>query len=177
MNSAGVTSNARSEERSAVQWGTMSASDEERRGLRAEAMQGMARRLGLRFALTVGAAALLVVAAFASGLRGADGGAGPLVVGLALLALLASWSFRRRRARFRARWASFTVVLEETAVSRTVVGVPEVRIERGEVASVGEAPAGLVVRARAGPALVVPRELEAYDRVRAALLSWRPMSR
>jgi hypothetical protein len=146
----------------------------ERFGLRPEAMKGMARRLVLRFALTAGAAALLVVAAFASGLRGPDGGAGPLVLGLGLLALLAAWSFRSRTARFRARWASFRVVLEEAAVSRTVEGYPEVRIERGDVASVGEAAAGLVVRARAGPALVVPRELEAYDRVRAAILAWRP---
>jgi MYXO-CTERM domain-containing protein len=148
----------------------------ERFGLRADAMKGMARRLVLRFAFTAGAAALLVVAAFASGLRGPDGGAGPLVLGLGLLALLAFWSFRRRTARFRARWASFSVVLEEAAVSRTVEGYPEVRIERGEVASVGEAPVGLVVRARQGPALVVPRELEAYDRVRAAILAWKPPS-
>jgi hypothetical protein len=145
----------------------------ERFRLRADAMSGMSRRLVRRFALTVAAAALLVVAAFASGLRGEGGGAGPLLVGLGLLSLLALWSFRRRTARFRARWATFTVTLDDGAVARTVEGFPEVRIGRGEVASIGEAPAGLVVRSRAGPALVVPREIEQYERIRDALLRWR----
>jgi hypothetical protein len=146
----------------------------ERFRLRADAMRGMSRRLAWRFALTVAAAAFVVVAAFAAGLRGRDGGASPLVLGLALLIALAAVSFRRRTARFRARWATFTVVLEDAAVARTVEGFPDVRIARADVASVGEAPAGLVVRARAGPALVVPRELEGYERVRAALLAWVP---
>lgn len=143
--------------------------------LRADAMAALRRRLDRRFAATLLATALLVVLAFASGLRGGGlGGWGTLAVGLGLLAALAAWSYRRRIRTFRARWESFTVVLGEDAVSRSVDGHPELRIVRAEVAEVGEAPAGLVIRARTGSALVVPREIEGYERLRSALSAWGP---
>ncbi|MFO0581504.1 MAG: hypothetical protein U0229_04455 [Anaeromyxobacter sp.] len=141
--------------------------------LRADAMQGMARRLNLRFLLTVGAVALIVVALFSAGLRDQEGGYRALAVGLVILAVFAYWGWRRRLTRFRERWASFTIVLEPDALVRTVVGYPETRIPRAEVASVGEAPAGVVVRAKGGQAIVVPRELDGYDRLRAAVASWK----
>ena len=142
--------------------------------LRADAMAGMARRLNLRFALTVATVAIIVIALFSAGLRDREGGYGALTVGLGLLALLAFWSWRSRLTRFRERWSSFTVVLEPEALGRTVKGYPDVRIPRAEVTSVGEAPAGIVVRARGGAAIVVPRELEGYERVRAAVSAWKP---
>jgi len=145
----------------------------ERFRLRADAMAGMARRLNLRFALTVATVAIIVIALFSAGLRDREGGYGALTVGLGLLALLAFWSWRSRLTRFRERWGSFTVLLEPDALGRTVKGYPDVRIPRAEVASVGEAPAGIVVRARGGAAIVVPRELEGYERVRAAVKAWK----
>jgi len=150
-------------------------SDPERFRLRADAMSALRRRHDRRFAATLLAATFLVVVAFVSGLRGGGlGGWGTLLIGLGLLAALATWSYRRRVRTFRARWESFTVALGDDAVSRTVEGHPEVRIARAEVAAVGEAPAGLVVRSRGGHALVVPREIEGYDRLRSALSAWGP---
>ncbi len=146
----------------------------ERFRLRAEAMQRMARRLNARFALTVATVALLVVGLYSAGLRDREGGYASLAVGLAVLAVLAFWSWRRRLTRFRERWASYTVVLGPAAVERTVVGYPDVRIARDEVTAVGDTPGGLVVRGRSGEAVAVPRELEGYERLRAALLAWKP---
>jgi hypothetical protein len=146
----------------------------ERFGLRGDAMHGMARRLNARFALTVATVALLVVGLFSAGLRGREGGHASLAVGLGVLAVLAFWSWRRRITRFRARWASYTVVLGPDAVERTVEGYPDVRIARADVAAVGDTPGGLVVRGRSGEAVAVPRELQGYERLREALLGWRP---
>lgn len=145
----------------------------ERFRLRAGAMQGMARRLNLRFALTVATVAVIVIALFMGGLRDREGGGyGALAVGLVVLAVFAFWGWRRRVTRFRERWASFTVTLEPDAIARTVQGYPDVRIPRAEVTSVGEAPAGIVVRSK-GAAVVVPRELEGYERIREVLAGWK----
>ena len=47
-----------------------------------------------------------------------------------------------------------------------------VRIARADVETIGERADGIVVRARGGAALVVPRELEGYARLREALAGW-----
>jgi hypothetical protein len=151
------------------------APSEQRFRLRGDVLAESRRPLDRRFGLTVVAAAALVVLAFAAGLRGGGpGGSGTLVLGFGILLLLALWSWRRRTAAFLARWRGFEVVLEPSAIVRLAHGQPPVRIAREEVASVGEAPEGLVVRARGGAVVVAPRELEGYEALRAALAAWAP---
>jgi hypothetical protein len=53
-----------------------------------------------------------------------------------------------------------------------VDGFPPIRIARAEVVSVEERPAGVVVRSRDGASLLVPRELEGYERARDVLAGW-----
>jgi hypothetical protein len=57
---------------------------------------------------------------------------------------------------------------------RQVDGFAPLRIARAEVEAVGERADGLVVRGRGGVALLVPRDLEGYARLRAALAAWAP---
>lgn len=150
----------------------MSSAPEGRFRLRADAMAAVAGRMSRRFAITAGMAfALLLVLAFAM-LRGDDSGPRTLVFGLLLLLALVALTYRRRVRRFRARWASFEIALEPGAIARTVAGYPPVRIDRGEVTALEEHAAGVTVRG-GGKALVVPRELERYPEVRAALAAWR----
>jgi hypothetical protein len=120
-------------------------------------------------AALVGAAA---VAVWAAVLRPRGSGPGTAVFAVVLLLLLAFVSLRRRLRRLQARWASFEVTVWADAVGRTVEGFPPIRIARADVASVGEVDAGVLVRDRAGNALLVPREVDGYDRVRAALAGW-----
>jgi hypothetical protein len=128
-----------------------------------------------RFGATVVAVVLIVLAAYTGGLR--DGrGVDALVLPFALLLVLVVVSYVRRMARFRARWTSFEIALGEDAIAREVAGFPPVRIARAEVTAVEEIPAGLAVRDGGGRGLVVPRELEGYEGVRAALAAWRPIS-
>ena len=128
-----------------------------------------------RFAATVVAVVLIVLAAYAGGLR--DGrGVDALVVPFAILVVLVVVSYVRRMARFRTRWASFEIALGEDAIAREVAGFPPVRIARAEVAAVEEIPTGLAVRDAHGRGLVVPRELEGYEGVRAALAAWRTIT-
>lgn len=137
------------------------------------ALARAARRTNRRFAATLAAAALLVGGLFASALRSSGEGPRALVLGYALLAVLAAVSYRRRMARFRARWTTFEIALDDDAITRTVEGFPPVRVSRAEVAAVEEGPKGLAVRDRAGHGLLAPRELDGYERLRAALEAWR----
>jgi hypothetical protein len=129
-----------------------------------------------RFAATVVAVVLIVIAAYAGGLR--DGrGMDALLFPFALLVVLVVVSYRRRMARFRARWASYEIALADDAIAREIAGFPPVRIARAEVASIEELPSGLAVRDGRGRGLVVPRELEGYEGVREALEAWMPIAR
>ncbi|HVI94057.1 MAG TPA: hypothetical protein VM753_08620, partial [Anaeromyxobacter sp.] len=98
-----------------------------RHRLRSDASRATARRMNRRFAATVVAVVLIVLAAYAGGLR--DGrGVDALVVPFALLVVLVVVSYVRRMARFRMRWASFEIALGEDAIAREVAGFPPVRI-------------------------------------------------
>ncbi len=149
----------------------------ERYRFREEVLRDAARRTRRRGALTLLATAALVVAVWATTLRGRGAGVGTLAFSLGLLAALAVASMRRRMGRLHARWASFEVRLEDDAVLREVAGVPTVRISRGEVAAVEERPEGLVVRGGSGAALLVPRDVDGYARAREALARWAPARR
>jgi hypothetical protein len=141
--------------------------------LRPEASRATARRMNHRFAATVVAVVLLVLAAYAGGMRDSGRGLDVLVVPFALLLVLAAFSYVRRMRRFRARWASFEIALENDAIGRAVIGFPPVRILRTDVASIEELRSGLAVRARDGRGVVVPRELDGYERIRDALAGWQ----
>jgi hypothetical protein len=141
--------------------------------LRPEASRATARRMNRRFAATVVAVVLLVLAAYAAGMRDSGRGLDVLVVPFALLLVLAAFSYVRRMRRFRARWASFEIALENDAIGRAVIGFPPVRILRTDVASIEELRSGLAVRARDGRGVVVPRELDGYERIRDALAGWQ----
>jgi len=141
--------------------------------LRPEASRATARRMNRRFAATVVAVVLLVLAAYAGGMRDSGRGLDVLAVPFALLLVLAGFSYVRRMRRFRARWASFEIALENDAIGRAVIGFPPVRILRTDVASIEELRSGLAVRARDGRGIVVPRELDGYERIRDALAGWQ----
>lgn len=141
--------------------------------LRPEGSRATARRMNRRFAATVVAVVLLVLAAYAGGMRDSGRGLDVLVVPFALLLVLAAFSYVRRMRRFRARWASFEIALENDAIGRAVIGFPSVRILRTDVASIEELRSGLAVRARDGRGVVVPRELDGYERIRDALAGWQ----
>jgi hypothetical protein len=144
----------------------------ERYRFREHALHEAARRTRRRLALTLFSTGALVVAVWAIGLRGRGAGPGTLAFSLAFLVLLAALSTRRRMGRLHARWASFEIRLDDDAIEREVAGVPTVRIPRSEVAGVEERPEGLVVRARSGAALLVPRDVDGYGRAREALARW-----
>jgi hypothetical protein len=128
------------------------------------------RRLGLRLL----AAAAGVVAFWAFALRGQGAGAGTLAFSLAFLLALAAVSMRRRMRRLHARWGSFEVTIGQDAVERVAAGVPSVRIDRGDVLAVEERPEGLVVQARSGAHLLVPRGVQDFVKARDLLSAWVP---
>ena len=144
--------------------------------LRPDASRVAARRMNRRFLATFAAVVLLVLAAHAAGLRDPGRGLGALAIPFALLLVLAAFSYVRRMRRFRARWASFEIALEDEAIGRAVIGFPLVRILRADVTAIEEIPGGLAVRGRDGRGLVVPRELDGYERVREALAGWRDIT-
>lgn len=146
----------------------------ERFRFRADVLRAAAGRTRRRMAVTLVATAAVVAAVWATALRPRGGGWGSLAFALALLLALAALSMRRRMRRLHARWETFEVVLADDAIERTVSGFPRVRIPRADVEAVGERTDGLVVRGRGGVALLVPRELEGYARLRAALAAWAP---
>jgi hypothetical protein len=149
-------------------------SEPTRHRLRPEASRATAQRMNRRFALTFLLVVVLVVAAHLAGLRD-DRGAGGLAVPFAILLVLAGLSYRRRMIRFRARWDSFEIAIGDDAIAREVAGIPPIRIDRKDVASIQEIGAGLAVRSTAGQGLVVPRELAGYENVRDRLAAWRPI--
>lgn len=151
----------------------MTSAPEGRFRLRADAMAAVAARMNRRFALTAAMAFALLVAIAVGMLRADDSGPRTLVFGLLLLLALVALTYRRRVRRFRARWASFEIALEGEAIERSVEGYPPIRITRTEVTALEEHAAGVTVRGAGGKGLVVPRELEDYERIRAVLVTWR----
>lgn len=146
----------------------------ERYRFREEVLRDAARRTRRRFATTLVATGAVVTAVWSAALRPQGAGWGTLAFSLAVLLGAAAVSMRRRMRRLRARWASFEVSLDDVAIVRRVSGFPPLRIARPDVESVGERTDGLVVRGRGGVALLVPREVEGYARLRAALAAWAP---
>jgi hypothetical protein len=143
--------------------------------LDAAAFRAEERRAHLRAAALAVATAAVVLGVWAGLLRDRGAGPGSLVLPLALLALLAGLSHLARMRRARARWDGLRVVLGADAITRETPGFPAVRIERPEVTAVEEGPRGIVVRA-GDRALLVPRQIEGYERVRGALAGWRGRS-
>lgn len=137
-----------------------------------EVLRTAASRTRRRLLVSVLATAAAAIGVWATALRPRGGGVGALVFALALLALLSFFSLRRRLGRLHARWSSFEVTLSDASISRVVEGFPPIAIPRAEVVAVEEQAAGIVVRARGGASLLVPREVGGYDRARALLAGW-----
>ncbi len=144
----------------------------ERFRFRGEVLRAAAARTRRRFAATLLVTAAIVVALWSAALRPKGAGWGTLAFSLGLLGAVAALSIARRMRRLHARWSSFEIALEGDAISRRVTGGPPLRIARADVETIGERADGIVVRARGGAALVVPRALEGYARVREALAGW-----
>jgi hypothetical protein len=141
---------------------------------REDVLRSAASRTRRRLLVSLAAAALVTAALWGGVLRAHGARPGALAFALALLGVLAFFSLRRRLRRLHARWSSFEVRIGPDAIEREVSGFAPVRIARGEVLAVDERPAGLVVRDRAGHALLVPREVDGYARARELLSAWRP---
>jgi hypothetical protein len=149
-----------------------SMDDPQRFRFRDDVLRTAASRTRRRLLATSAAAAAAIVAVWAGALRAQGAGAFTLGFSLALLALLAFLSLRRRLRRLHARWASFEVRLGVDAIARDVDGFPTVRIARADVARIAEHDAGIVVRDRGGTSLLVPREIDGYERAREVLAGW-----
>jgi len=147
--------------------------DPQRFRFRADVLRSAASRTRRRLLVSVAAAAIAITALWGGVLRPHGARASTLAFALVLLAILALLSLRRRLCRLHARWSSFEVQLEDGAIGRVVSGFPPIRVPRADVAGVEEGAAGLVVRDRAGRSLLVPREVEGYDRLRELLAGWR----
>jgi hypothetical protein len=147
---------------------------EERFRFREDVLRAAASRTRRRILLSVVATTAAVIGVWAAALRPRGEGPGALVFALALLALLAFFSLRRRLARLHARWGSFEVTVSAERIARAVHGFPPLAIARADVVAVEERAAGLVVRGRGGASLLVPREVEGYDRARALVAAWAP---
>ena len=145
----------------------------ERFQLRADVLRTAAARTRRRFATTLLATAAIVAFVWAAALRPRGAGWGTLAFSLGLLVALAAFSLGRRMRRLHERFRSFEIALEGDAISREVAGFPPLRIARAEVVEIGERADGIVVRAQGGAAILVPRELDGYARVREALAGWR----
>ena len=139
---------------------------------REEVLRTAASRTRRRLLVGLGAAIAAATAMWAGVLRPRGAGGSTLAFAVALLGILALLSLRRRLRRLVARWSSFQVTLDADAVAREVEGFPPIRIARSEVASIEERPEGVVVRSVHGAALLVPRELDGYERARDALARW-----
>ncbi len=140
---------------------------------RHDVLRSAASRTRRRLLVSVAAAAAAVAALWGAVLRPQGARASTLAFALTLLAVLALLSLRRRLGRLHARWSSFEVRVEDDEIGREVSGFPSIRIARADVAAIEELGAGLVVRDRAGRSLLVPREVEGYERVRDLLERWR----
>ncbi len=140
---------------------------------RHDVLRSAASRTRRRLLVSFAAAAAAIAALWGAVLRPQGARASTLGFALALLALLAFLSLRRRLGRLHARWSSFEVRVEDDEIGREVSGFPSIRIARADVAAVEESGVGLVVRDRRGRSLLVPREVEGYERVRDLLSRWR----
>ena len=149
----------------------------ERFRFRADVLRSAAARTRRRVLVSVIATTAAVAGVWGAVLRPRGTGPGTLAFALVLLAALALLSLRRRLGRLHARWSSFEVTVEEGGIGRAVEGFAPVAIPRGDVASVEERAEGVLVRGRSGTAVLVPREVEGYDRARAILAGWDPRSR
>jgi hypothetical protein len=145
---------------------------EERFRFRDDVLRTAASRTRRRILLSVAATAAAATLVWVAALRPRGDGPGGLVFALVLLGALALFSLRRRLARLHVRWSSFEVTLSDERVARAVDGFPPLFIERADVVAVEEQPAGLVVRGRGERSILVPRELEGYDRARARIAAW-----
>lgn len=137
-------------------------------------LRAAASRLRRRLLVTLGATAAVVIAMYEGALRRHGASWATLGFALGLLLVLAALTLGRRMRRLHARWASFSVSLDVSSVERRVQGSPTVRIARADVVAVEEGARGIVVRDRDGRGLLVPREIDGYDRIRAALEEWVP---
>ncbi len=144
----------------------------ERFRFREDVLRAAASRTRRRLAVSMVATAAAVAGLWGAVLRPRGSGAGTLAFALVLLGVLALLSLRRRLRRLVARWTSFEVTVDGGGISRAVAGFPPIRIARADVAAVDERGAGLVVRGRGGASLLVPREIEGYERARALLAAW-----
>ena len=136
-------------------------------------LRSAAARTRRRLFVALLAAAAAVVFLWGAALRPRGASLGSLGFALALLGALALVSLRRRLRRLVARWSSFELTIAADAVAREVEGFAPIRIARADVESVEERAQGLLVRSRSGAALLVPRELDGYERARELLSAWR----
>lgn len=150
---------------------------EERFRVRDDVLRAAASRTRRRILLSIAVTAAAAAGVWAAALRPRGGGPGALVLALALVAVLAFFSLRRRLGRLHARWSSFEVTISDDRVARAVEGFAPTAIPRGDVVAVEEQAAGLVVRGRDGTSLLVPRELEGYERARERVAAWSPAPR
>ena len=149
----------------------------ERFRFRDDVLRDAASRTRRRILVSFLASAIAVAAAWAAALRPRGGTVGSLAFALALLAALALVSLRRRLRRLHARWSSFEVAVGDDGIGREVEGFPALTIPRADVAAVEERTAGMVVRGRSGASLLVPREVQGYERIRDLLAGWAPAPR
>lgn len=148
----------------------------ERFRIREEVLRAAAARTRRRIVLTLAATAPLVAIAWAWTLRRGGSGYGTLAFALGLLLLLAGLSARRRLDRLRARWETFAIVLGEEEIRREAEGFPSARIARDAVRAIEELPQGLVVRGPGEESILVPRDVEGWERIREILSRWAPGS-
>lgn len=151
----------------------MAGAAPERFQFRDGVLRAAASRLRRRLLLTLAATAAVVLAMYEGALRRHGAGWGTLAFALGLLLALAALTFGRRMRRLHARWSSFSLSLDDIGIERIVSGFPPMRIARADVVELEEVARGIVVRDRAGRGLLVPREIEGYERIRAALVGWR----
>jgi hypothetical protein len=145
---------------------------EERFKFREDVLRTAASRTRRRVLLGVVAVAAAAAGVWSAFLRPRGGGPGALVLALVLLGLLSLLSLRRRLHRLHDRWSSFEVVVSDARVVRTVRGFPRLAVDRADLEALEERAAGLVVRGRSGVTLLVPREVDGYDRARVRLTGW-----
>jgi hypothetical protein len=145
----------------------------ERFRFRPDVLRSAASRTRRRVLVSVVVTAAAVAGAWGAVLRPRGSGPGALVFALVLLAGLALLSLRRRLGRLHARWSSFEVTIGEGGIDRAVEGFASTSIARADVVAVEEVAAGVVVRGRDGGAVIVPREVEGYERARALLAGWK----
>jgi hypothetical protein len=149
---------------------------EERFRFRDDVLRSAASRTRRRILVSVVATAAAAIGVWAAALRPRGGGPGSLVVAVALIAVLSFFTLRRRLGRLHARWSSFEVTISDDRIARVVEGFAPLTLPRAQVVAVEERPAGLVVRGHGGASLLVPREVDGYERARARLASWAAAS-